>query len=381
MNGRDKAEEAIERGLSYLSHQVEGRGMPAAQLATDRLFHHCCSGTEARARVLRQFGIDLGFNPADEAFSAMLALSVLPAPCLSPTAGAALVRQVDSSRWQHRFRFFPAVGQFAADTDCTAHAASGLSAHGAMPRHRLHAVVRELGDAAAPPATGSTERGRRPGLHPGVVMVYWDDGAEPGATPRGRKHDPVVCANALHTMSLATPSALTENCHRTMAATLDYVREHLDSGRYRHGTRYYPSPDAFLHAASRLCLHTTAHIAPLTDALRTALVQREAYLTTQEAADDPLQLALRTIAANNLAHTHAQDERRAALVRHQRPDGSWPARPYYRLGRVPLYFGSPQLTTLFALAALHPHNPPRPAAALPHTGQTSKALTQSEEPR
>ncbi|MFE7275227.1 hypothetical protein [Streptomyces sp. NPDC057623] len=352
--------------------------MPSAQLTADRLFRKCFSGSEARAHVRREFGIDIGFTPGDEAFSAMLALSVLPRQCLSPTAVDTLVRQVESSRWHNRFRFFPGVGQFAADTDCTAHATSGLAAYDAIPRRQLHAIVQELAGATASHVQNSAGEGHRHDPHTGVIMVYWDDDAEPGAPPRGRKYDPVVCANALHAMNLAQPPAISRDFCRVMTATLNHVRGHLVSGRYLRGTRYYPSPDAFLHAASHLCLNAITPTPPLLEALRGAFVRREASLTAQEVTD-PLQLALRIITADNLAIAHTQDERRATLARHQRDDGSWPARTYYRFGRVPLYFGSPQLSTLFAVKALRPADPPRLTSAAHPVDRTDAPSTISGE--
>jgi hypothetical protein len=49
---------------------------------------------------------------------------------------------------------------------------------------------------------------------------------------------------------------------------------------------------------------------------------------------------------------HHQRERKQRLLRLQRPDGSWPPCPVFRMGRLPVHFGSPNLTTIFAIAAL-----------------------------
>lgn len=69
-------------------------------------------------------------------------------------------------------------------------------------------------------------------------------------------------------------------------------------------------------------------------------------------ADDPLSLALSIISAGSLGMADGQQERREHLARLQRRDGSWPAAPYYRMGRFEVYFGSPLITTLFAARAM-----------------------------
>lgn len=57
-------------------------------------------------------------------------------------------------------------------------------------------------------------------------------------------------------------------------------------------------------------------------------------------ADDPLSPALSIISAGNMCMRDGQQERRERLARLQQRDGSWPAAPYYRMGRFEVYFGS-----------------------------------------
>ncbi|MCQ4210578.1 hypothetical protein [Streptomyces longispororuber] len=337
---RAPQEAAVQAAWDYLCREANGTGIPGAAFAEDTEFTRPFGGQEARARIRVGTGLDIGLDLDDEAFSAMVALAHLPLPLPGRAACLkdAMLQQVRRCRWRSRYRFFPAVPEFAADTDCTAVALSALHRHHALDGPAACDQARELLSAAAP----ATE----PHLHPGAVMVYWDDGAEPHAAARGRKQDAVVSANVLHTVYLT-------GLHRTprgedlAAATRGHVEDHLRSGRHEKGTRYYPSPAAFLHAASRACTAAPAASARLVRRLRQACRELGS-------PDDPLDLALLTIAAANLGLPEGQHERRERLAALQRADGAWPARPYFRMGRVPVYFGSAHLTTVFALRALQP---------------------------
>ncbi|MFC5803219.1 hypothetical protein [Streptomyces formicae] len=310
--------------------------MPSSLYSFNPAFAEITPPGAVRRLLRRRHGTDIGFDPADEAFSAMLALAVLP-PAGTPAERqfvAAVVRQVESARRGSRFAFFPGVPAFPADTDCTAVAAGALFEHGLMPRSRLLTAAQELVRSAA--RTGG-EMANGP-LHEGVFLVYWDDGAEPRARPRGRKHDAVASANVIATVHLATGHT------DASLATLAYLRRHLTSGDYLMGTRYYPSPAAFVHAAARVCLRCEHCAGQLAGPLTTALSRAE-----PKAA---LDLALLAIAANHLGLTGLAPWREQ-LAAQQRQDGSWPPSGYFRMGRVPLWFGSPHLTTVFAIRALY----------------------------
>ncbi|MFI2645756.1 terpene synthase family protein [Streptomyces sp. NPDC018610] len=114
----------------------------------------------------------------------------------------------------------------------------------------------------------------------------------------------------------------------------------------------YPSPDAFLYALSRLCARFPDAVQVLTAPARRALEQSSGG--SSAACGSVLEIALRTLAADNLDVTTGQHERRVRLAQTQRPDGLWPASAYYRMGRFPVYFGSSYLTTVFAMSALVP---------------------------
>ncbi|WP_405015107.1 hypothetical protein [Kitasatospora sp. NBC_01539] len=302
--------------------------MPAADVFT---------AAQARSRIRRLLGTDIGLDLSRDGFGAMLALLFMPAA--ERALVCALGRRVRSCQVGSRFRFFPDVPRFAADTDSTAVAAAALHRHGLLGAGELSAVAAELrGAVARTPPAGS-------GLRDGVVLVYWEDGTEPDAEPRGRKHDAVACANSAYTRHLAGTGQ--------GDAGIAYLREHTESGRFLRGTRYYPAPAAFLHAASRGCARFDSYATALGEPLRAAF---RAY-AAQPAVLGALDLALLTAAADNLGLTEGQTRRRAALARLQEPDGSWPAHAYFRMGRLPVHFGSRRLTTLLALTALHPPDP------------------------
>jgi hypothetical protein len=330
--------DAVDRGWDFLSASADA--FPSASVAFDAEISDPITVEDIPHRARTELGVDLGFAPADEGFTAMLALDNLPQPL--PARALALLpglmRRVESCRWNNRYRFFPDVPQFAADTDCTALAALGLSRHHFVRRSRLQAVAQELLRAGAPASSASE------GLRPGAVMVYWEDGAEASAKPRGRKHDPLVSANVLRALHLADRHP---DCDGpgVAGATFRHAEDHLLFGDYLEGTRYYPSPVAFLHAAAKLsaaCRDCEDRLGP---ALRKACVNLSA-------PTNALDLALFLIAAGACDAPVDRDAHRAELIDLQRPDGSWPAHSYFRFGRVPIHFGSAHLTTVFALRAL-----------------------------
>ena len=330
--------DAVDRAEAFLGSCDDPRGLPPALVALDPAFNEAIRPARVRSVARHRLGVDIGFDLGDEAFSAMSALTLLPPHGPTSPLADRLVRFVEHSRRGHRYSFFVDVPEFAADTDCTALAGAALYRWGRRTAGDLARTAAELLSAAADVDQGDE-------LRRGVLMVYWEDGAEPAALPRGRKHDAVACANALFTVKLAGVPG-----HPVIRETLRYLLNHLTTERYRRGTRYYPSPDAFLYAASRLCARFADCARVLGRPLRTAVSERPAAA----GGSGPLSLALRVVAADNLGVRRHQAERRSLLAGLQARDGSWPASPYFRMGRVPVYFGSRQLTTLFAARALRP---------------------------
>lgn len=332
-------------------------------LSLDPQFRQSFSGSLARGVLQKGFGVDPGFGLDGEVFSAMVSLTLLPTTAdrsdqgMSGQLAGRLIAQVQTCRWGERYRFFPGIGGFPADTDCTALAISALYDHGRLTSAGLDRGVRELLRATPPTEDLARPPGpcRKESVNRDVFMVYWEDGEEPATLRRGRKHDAVACTNALYTVQMA-PHPFTEQAHAVIDAATRYLQSHLSSGRYLAGTRYYPSPDAFLYAVARLCARFPASAQALAAPARQALADREATVAATAAAvrlpDSALEIALRILAADHLGLTADQDRRRASLANTQLTDGSWPAAAYYRMGRFPVYFGSRYLTTVFAMAAL-----------------------------
>lgn len=333
--------QAVDRGMQFLLSRGGDRGIEPAtvSLADGKPL----SGPDLRSQVRHRIGVDIGVDPADEAFSAMMALALLrpPQTLAEREKLRVLHERVQDCRWQHRYRFFHARTSFASDTDCTAVTAAALRATGYCTDSDLDTYARVVLTAASP-GRSRTFRWDDEVVKPGRMMVYWEDDAEPGVSRRGRKYDPTVCANALYVLEHAT---IPGKIHPfVVAANRAYVAEHLTSGRYLTGTRYYPSPASFLNALSRLC-------AAFPDRYRTLAPALAAGVAATDLAA-PLSLALIILAADNAGYQAGQDERRTTLLSQQRPDGSWPFCPLYQLGRHPVYFGSPDITTLVAVKAL-----------------------------
>ncbi|MFF7082143.1 hypothetical protein [Streptomyces lavendulae] len=334
---------------NYLDRCV---GAPSAWLSFDPGFEEYFTGGAARALLRSRFE-DPGFDLADEAFSAMVAL-MIAASSADPGEQRLvdlLAAQVKACRWGARFRFFPGASTFPTDTDCTALATAALFEHGLMSTADLGRVIQELLRAAAPVESGRDGEDSSAGR---VLTVYWGDGAEPGTQSHGRRHDPVACANALYTVHL-NRGQISGGVEAVIEASMRYLRDHLTSRRYLLGTRYYPSPEALVYAVSRICARFPEHSKMLRTPLHRAFGEREAEAPVRALVGRPgtaLDIALRALAAENCGWEEGQRERRRLLASLQRQDGSWPACPYYRMGRFPLYFGSPYLTTLFARRAL-----------------------------
>jgi hypothetical protein len=339
---------ARARGLAFLGANFDEFGVPRVRVAFDPAFGASFGGADADDMLHAALGVDRGVRIGQEAFSAMLALTHLPASGgdLGLDGLRRLSRLIGRCREGQRFRFFFDEHRFPPDTDCTAVTIAALYRRGWLAASRLAGVARELLGAAAP-----SVEDRAGVLRPGVLMVYWDDRTRQHSGPHGRHHDAVACANALWVLQQAARRGLQDPAG-TAERTTRYIVNHLVSGRYLNGTRYYPSPEAFVYAASRLCDRREIAKAALAAALREAIMALEAdpgHLRTR-----PLHLALRILAARNLGLQQDQVRRQAMLLDQQEPDGSWPPYAYYKLGRRAMYFGSATITTLFATRALGP---------------------------
>ena len=353
---------SLERAQSYLQDVAQGPDDRfCAQTSLDSGFHVVVPRLQARETIRAHTGVDPGFDFGTDVFSAMIGLALTDtADTVVP--GRLLTRfaeQIARCRDGSKYSYFIDVPEFAPDTDCTALAGGALYEHGHLTRSELIRIADELARATAPPEPqlDHGDRGDRSGrrdneVQPDVVMVYWDQEASHAAR-RARSNDPVVCANALYTLSLAQASHGHDARAHVIAATTRFVDTHLSSKRYLGGTRYYPDPNVFLFAVSRLCRRFEAYAQLLGHTLRRQ-VSGEPHTQTQ----NPLSLAMSILAAHHAGVCGARyDEQKEMLAHCQQDDGSWAAAPYYRMGRFPVYFGSPLVTTLFAVQALRSTEP------------------------
>ncbi|MFD8495387.1 hypothetical protein [Amycolatopsis sp. NPDC059657] len=323
MNPPDSAtmpRQAAGHALAFIESAVDSPNGMLSRIAFEPSFEDTVALTEARAVIERRLGADIGFELTDDLSAAILGLPLLPweERDLVEHFG----RLIGRGTAGRRVRLFVDGTVFPADTDCTAVAAQALHDTSLISGAELIEFAEELLSAAAQ----------------NVVMVYWPDGG------RGAKFDPVAAANALCVLKEAQRRGMRTGAD-VIEATREYVTGHLESGAYLNGSRYYPSPDAFLQVVSRLAERFDDLRDTLEKPLAEAIMQRE---------DDEwvLDVALRAIAADNIGLEEGQRQRKKLLIESQEADGSWPAAPYYKLGRFPVYFGSRVLTTLFAANAL-----------------------------
>ncbi len=164
----------------------------------------------------------------------------------------------------------------------------------------------------------------------GVIQVYFD-------SDRPRL-EPVVCVNALRFLFL-----LGVDGGRTIENTLAYVLEFLASGAWRGGTRYYPSPDAFLYFLAKLVGRFPARASCFAPGLRSALVSRVGCNS------HCIEQAMRVTACGQLGLANRIDQLRVA--RAQQSDGAWPSNGLFLAAKTKRWFGSRELTTALALEA------------------------------
>lgn len=253
-----------------------------------------------------------------EIFTAMVILDLLQDSRLSSSIRAritALLRRKRTRDGLHHF--FVDETLLPADADCTGIANSLLYGTGAIGRDEAMVAVRKI--------LANTDQA-------GIVSVYFTD--QPS---RKDIIDPTVCANALHFVALM-------DVHEGTAPSEEFLLETLHTRAYESGTRYYPSPDAFLYFLSRLVGSFPERYPQFAVPLRHAVLER------QGANDRPLERAFRIAAADLLALPAHRE--RAQLSALQRRDGGWPADVFFRYGRSQKYFGSEALTTAFSLRAL-----------------------------
>ncbi|MBN2191349.1 MAG: hypothetical protein JW751_00915 [Polyangiaceae bacterium] len=252
-----------------------------------------------------------------EYFSTMIASQLLLDADQNSTIVTRALRLVAKScnprGWMH---FFENWNLLPADIDCTGvgHALMLSVGH---PHVELSLVVDRL---------------LRNVTAGGIMEVY----EQPSGVHEGRL-DAAALVNALYLVYWAEREAEAQ-------PSLAYVHEHLTSGAFEHGTRYYPSGDTFLYFLSRLLRDFERAQSRFLEPLHEILLRRFGAETCV------LTRATRVAAADNVGLFDPDDLK--AVADAQRPDGSWPPGAFFKYGRASRYFGSEGVTTAFALRAL-----------------------------
>ncbi len=165
----------------------------------------------------------------------------------------------------------------------------------------------------------------------GLVQVWLD-------TSRKNHFDPVVAVNAQVLACLL-------DRQNDIPANLDFIRNHLISGRFRSGTRYYHDPRTFLFFLARLAL--------IDENFSQLIISRfhdiSPYL--QPTSCQPIALAQSVILSKMMNLNF--DKLMQKLLSLQREDGSLPADALFRFGNRAGYFGSQFISTAFFIYAIN----------------------------
>ena len=222
-----------------------------------------------------------------------------------------------------RMNYFEKRGAIPDDVDTTAF---GLSLLSEMGRVDL-----ELARRSAKTVTENVD-------NDGLIKVYFSDQKD--------TLDHVTATNALYFANLF-------GLRDATTKTENWVADMLLSGEYLKGSRYYEPPEAFLYflsrAASRFPSLGARVAKPLIEALRKR-VDRIGPLPLEH--QYPIDSAMRVTTFRNMGLVNNFD--RDNLLEMARPDGSWPTDSFFKYGDKQVYFGSPAMSTAFAVEALAP---------------------------
>jgi hypothetical protein len=255
----------------------------------------------------------------EEVFTPMLVLNAFADVGLTaPDERLQLERVHQSFTPAGLVHFFADRSKLVADVDCTSVALELMVKRGAWLPFDIDVTLDTIAANVDPT---------------GVLRVYIGD--DPS---RQDRVDAAACVNALYLFYLLEREG-------DVAASEEYVWEHLTGPSFAQGTRYYSSPDIFLLFLSRLVRDFGLPRRRFTAALEERLRERIGAPDS-----NVLELAARVTAAANVGLVAEQDI--GELVRHQRADGSWPAAPCFRFGRQERYFGGDSLSTAWGVRAL-----------------------------
>jgi len=165
----------------------------------------------------------------------------------------------------------------------------------------------------------------------GIVCTYYD--------PTRQRIDPVVCVNILRLFYRYGRG-------HELAKTLEWVQETLYSRTYLVGTRYYPTPEAFLYFFSRFL--ETSGDEDLQDSLIPILRQR----VTERIGfpGDAICISMRLLACSFVGLPNPVDV--DVLCSMQCEDGGWPAGSVYRYGKSGISIGNRGLATALSISAI-----------------------------
>jgi hypothetical protein len=157
--------------------------------------------------------------------------------------------------------------------------------------------------------------------------------------------DSVVCINVLRFFQKY-------GCLHELESTLSYVLSLLTSKEYMAGTRYYPSPDSFLHFLCRFFLESQQHDCEGDQKLECdiALPLREALEARIGQPGDSVELAERVIACHNVGIQDFDDLE--TLMSMQEGDGGWKPGCMYGYGSTGERIVNKGLTTALAIKAI-----------------------------
>lgn len=212
--------------------------------------------------------------------------------------------------------FEPGKDYFPDDVDTTSLAFSLLLVDGRSSSENLILVTKNI--------LGNSNNN-------GIIEVYFD---------RERPRlDPIVCANALNFLFLMGVKS-----HPIINSTKQYILDFLWEDRWKNGTRYYSSPDAFLYSLSGLVYRYPEYMKKFKSYLLRALTERV------NCSERPLELAMRIISGYYLGLENRLDYLK--LLDCQLSDGGWSMDSMFVAPKSQRQFGSRELTTAFALEAI-----------------------------
>jgi len=218
--------------------------------------------------------------------------------------------------------FFENLELLPPDTDTTAYVLLALYKAGAIERNVLERVTQKI------LSNTNTE---------GVVEIYFK------SSNKESKVDPVALTNILHLVSL---SGIESNEQKELQKKA--IEQHLLSGEYLNGSRYYFAPEFFLYFLSQLIHDFPNEYEKWKAQVIDAITKRIG--TTKY----PIDLAMRITSMKLLGLDNEIDKNSLLLL--QDKNGNFPSDCIYKYGSKMGYFGSQTISNAFCAEALTEEN-------------------------